>query len=368
MVALERAGYLKHWVQQNHDGLPQKAGYPQEKINEIHGAWFDPSNPVVQFSGSLRSDLFQWMIDWEKKADLCFCLGTSLSGMNADRMANTPAKKSLKDKALGTVLINLQQTPLDSMSAIRIWAKLDDAFQILVKKLSIQVNPIVPTLPPGDVYTIPYDEKGKKDSSCKMTLDLRDGAEIKIIAPGSMNEGSLGEIRGKRDGNYSVHLNEKGKLLSRLMGLWWVDAALRGAIDQLPLVNKNPKVVRAPTVTETVTKVLKDFTLGSEKESDYVNIVQSHELIDQTKNLHKWGLELGPNAEDVVQEVVYSLHPTFKPSVIKATEAPFAIERTGWGTFPVGVTLVLKDGQKIDAEHSLTFKKSLKVTKVPVPK
>lgn len=42
LVALSRAGYLKHWVQQNHDGLPQKAGYPQEHINEIHGAWFDP--------------------------------------------------------------------------------------------------------------------------------------------------------------------------------------------------------------------------------------------------------------------------------------------------------------------------------------
>ena len=35
------------WVQQNHDGLPQKAGFPQEHLNEIHGAWYDPSNPVV---------------------------------------------------------------------------------------------------------------------------------------------------------------------------------------------------------------------------------------------------------------------------------------------------------------------------------
>jgi hypothetical protein len=49
--------------------LPQKSGFPQEKINEIHGAWYDPSNPVVQFSGSLRGDLFNWMIDMEK---VCF--------------------------------------------------------------------------------------------------------------------------------------------------------------------------------------------------------------------------------------------------------------------------------------------------------
>ena len=46
--------------------LPQKSGFPQEKINEIHGAWYDPSNPVVPFSGSLRGDLFNWMIEIEK--------------------------------------------------------------------------------------------------------------------------------------------------------------------------------------------------------------------------------------------------------------------------------------------------------------
>ena len=37
--ALAKAGLLHGWVQQNHDGLPQKAGFPQENINEIHGSW-----------------------------------------------------------------------------------------------------------------------------------------------------------------------------------------------------------------------------------------------------------------------------------------------------------------------------------------
>ena len=35
--ALSKAGLLHGWVQQNHDGLPQKGGFPQENINEIHG-------------------------------------------------------------------------------------------------------------------------------------------------------------------------------------------------------------------------------------------------------------------------------------------------------------------------------------------
>lgn len=61
-------------------------GYPQDGLNEIHGAWYDPSNPVVQMSGNLRGDLFEWLREWEERADLVLVLGTSLSGMNADRM------------------------------------------------------------------------------------------------------------------------------------------------------------------------------------------------------------------------------------------------------------------------------------------
>jgi hypothetical protein len=37
-------------------------------------------------SGNLRGDLFEWLREWEERADLVLVLGTSLSGMNADRM------------------------------------------------------------------------------------------------------------------------------------------------------------------------------------------------------------------------------------------------------------------------------------------
>lgn len=80
LVQLFKEGYLKYWIQQNHDGLPQKAGFPQEFINEIHGAWYDPSNPVIQMSGSLRNDYFNDLLEWEKTTDLCLAIGTSLAG------------------------------------------------------------------------------------------------------------------------------------------------------------------------------------------------------------------------------------------------------------------------------------------------
>ena len=88
LTGIFEAGYLKYWVQQNHDGLPQKAGFPQEFINEIHGAWYDPSNPVVQMSGALREDFFTELMKWEESADLCLAVGTSLAGniLNIDEM------------------------------------------------------------------------------------------------------------------------------------------------------------------------------------------------------------------------------------------------------------------------------------------
>ena len=53
LAALHKAGHLHRLIQQNHDGLPQKAGLPQQALNEIHGACHAPDNPVVPMSGSL---------------------------------------------------------------------------------------------------------------------------------------------------------------------------------------------------------------------------------------------------------------------------------------------------------------------------
>jgi hypothetical protein len=117
--ALAKAGYVHSWIQQNHDGLPQKAGFPQQSINEIHGSWYDPSNPVVLYSGSLKQEQYPWMVDEANKADLVLVLGTSLGGLNADQVALKTAARSRKNKhydsggALGAVMINLQQTEHD---------------------------------------------------------------------------------------------------------------------------------------------------------------------------------------------------------------------------------------------------------------
>ena len=247
LVSLERAGYLHHYIQQNHDGLPQKAGFPQEKINEIHGAWYDPSNPVVKFSGNLRDDLYEWMERMEKKIDLCLCLGTSLSGMNADRVATTPAKRMARgDKGiLGTIIINLQQTHLDNKCAVRVWAKLDDVFLMIAKKLDLDLTidntPVVPSKYKNK-FVVPYNEDGILDTSSSMVWNLKIGEKIRICVKGASNENCDGEIVSQdSEGNFSVQVNQKPIPKRYKLGRWWILSALEGKVPHLPFVNIDPE-------------------------------------------------------------------------------------------------------------------------------
>eukprot|EP00301_Raphidiophrys_heterophryoidea_P023579 c7415_g1_i1.p1 GENE.c7415_g1_i1~~c7415_g1_i1.p1 ORF type:complete len:348 (+),score=84.25 c7415_g1_i1:886-1929(+) len=247
----KQKGVLKHWIQQNHDGLPQKAGFPQEHMNEIHGGWFDPSNPVVPMSGTLRDDLMSDLVEWEEKTDLCLALGSSLCGMNADRMAVTPAKKALKKKgnSLGTVIVSIQCTQYDNISQLRIFATIDDVMSKLAHELAIAMpSREVPfsltyaNIPAHELKSclftnLPYDEKGKLSRTKRQTLDLRLGTNLKIVNQPSWDlerSAAIASVSGRaNDGHIKIVVGGFG----RLFGLWWIDAAKAGKIPYIPVVN-----------------------------------------------------------------------------------------------------------------------------------
>jgi len=274
-VALYRAKLLRHWVQQNHDGLPQKAGFPQHELNEIHGAWFDPSNPVVPMSGSLRGDLMEWLEEWEEKADLTLALGSSLCGMNADRMVTSIAERAAEGKALGTVIISLQRTQHDDSSALRIFAKIDVVMNMLAKHMQLTVDPhdtpCVIDIPKAAIvqpciYRVPYDPvTGKKTSNgVTMNWDLRNRAKIILThGPGAGFEGEIHSSAGQ--GHYLQAASVDGKLCAKPLpnivavfpciregdikhgnkkymcnyafGNWWIECATKGQFPRLPFVN-----------------------------------------------------------------------------------------------------------------------------------
>ena len=260
LAKLCRRGIVKKWVQQNHDGLPQKAGVPQHLINEIHGAWFDVSNPVVKMDGDLRTDLFEDLLAWEETTDLVLSLGTSMCGMNADRVFTTVAKKAKSGliEVLGGVIISLQQTQYDDISAIRIFGKIDDVMSLLSQKLDLGVSvderdtySVPKSLDSAkvedDVFLIPYDQEGRllpeekrKDKSYMTTLDLRTGSAYKVTQ--GPYKGDKGSIIGKNiQGHYRLVTEHKfgKKGLTRpwesVLGSWWIEAAVRGAVSILPI-------------------------------------------------------------------------------------------------------------------------------------
>jgi len=321
--ALARQGLIHGWVQQNHDGLPQKAGFPQESINEIHGSWYDPSNPVVLYSGTLKSDAYPRMKNDAATADLVIVVGTSLGGLNADQVATKPAERSQKNApwhrrgtggALGTVIINLQQTEKDGLATLRLFGTTDSILSRVCVKLGVghvtkcrcgsrfckendgymysnrircpeehAWDLLLPgedgTLHPPEAATfheepvvvVPYDENGKRSATKRMVLDFRDGAAVKITdghniqgagQPAYLHIGAKkpytrpqpyggqtmqpgpghGIVRRRLKGHSAYELQIEG--VSMELGVWWLDAAKRGKLEQLPVVNIDPVMER----------------------------------------------------------------------------------------------------------------------------
>jgi len=148
---------------------------------------------VVKYNGHLRDDEFEWMEDCANTADLVIVLGTSLGGLNADKVAKQAAERSLRGKSLGTVCINLQQTPEDGKMSLRIFGKSDDVLaevcksfkQDLATNLGLEDGKL--SLKPqqwiaDNRILVPYDAEGHRieGSTPWMWLDLSPGKEIKI--------------------------------------------------------------------------------------------------------------------------------------------------------------------------------------------
>ena len=266
LAHMARVGYIDSWVQQNHDGLPQKAGYPQENINEIHGSWFNPGNPVVKYSGSLHDRTWPWMMEAAETADLVIVIGTSLSGLSADCVATKTAERSRYGASLGTVCINLQQTAVDGDMSLRLFGKSDDVLRKLAHKLGLgSVPTTVPSYSSERAVPVPYDKDGIRlppgSKEPKMYLDFSDGAKIKL-APGHNIQGARQpcymHIGAKMKTKYRGVMREPGDGTGRVarrelysyvllinyaqmhLGVWWLDAAKRGALEAIPVVNLYP--------------------------------------------------------------------------------------------------------------------------------
>jgi NAD-dependent SIR2 family protein deacetylase len=322
LTAMHRDGHLDYWVQQNHDGLPQKAGFPQHAINEIHGAWYDPSNPVVAMNGNLRNDLFSDLLQCERKIDFCLVLGTSLCGMNSDRIVTAAANSFTKSQGKtqekscgGAVIVGLQATKMDHVASVRIFATIDTMMRLLAEKLkmtgdflqeeagtlkseekslgeaSLELKPC-PSPRSGDLFNLPYDSRsGKRNSGGELSpFDFRANAFIKIN--GGPHDGAPGFVSGiNRDGHFKMTFflslewkscgnadtqlagsEDRGSFESKMarkphpfncvLGRWWIDAAKNESVSVMPVTNLSQSNVADAKEIAATKAIMKKLSLG----------------------------------------------------------------------------------------------------------
>ncbi|GKT40470.1 NAD-dependent protein deacetylase SRT1 [Colletotrichum spaethianum] len=180
LVELQNQGILKYLVSQNCDGLHRKSGILPDRISELHGnsnreyckdcgkeylrATYEKTvhdhrtgrkcavcagvllDTIVNFGEYLPTEPLQLARDHAKKADLCLALGSSLTVPPACTIPESMGKKkrSRANPDGGRLVVcNLQSTPLDHLSELRLWAETDDLMVRVMTKLGLEIPEFV---------------------------------------------------------------------------------------------------------------------------------------------------------------------------------------------------------------------------------
>merc|ERR1719204_1588657 len=217
-------------------------------------------------SGITRRDIYSRMSSAIATADLVLVLGTSLSGLTADQVAVSAARRSREGRSLGTVVINLQQTPRDGEATLRMFANTDPTFEALLALLGLKMVE-ESTGRPENIAVVPYNRDGKRSERVRMVVNLNKGTEIRLH-PDHNCQGSrqpkLLHVYGRSGGFEPFQVvcrppgpgngtvEEYDPVLSGweitiegvtlLLGGWWLEAAKRGGPDTLPVINLSPEV------------------------------------------------------------------------------------------------------------------------------
>ena len=271
LAALVRCGLVQEWLTTNYDGLAQKAGCPQEKVAELHGSWFDPSNPILGRRGTIQKDLALRLEEAAETADLVLVMGSSLSGGPSLCAASRPAQRSLEGCCLGSIVVNLQATPLDGQATVRVFADTDTLMQRLVTTMNLTLEPPKVTSKIKSKAKVPYDSSGEPTSSEMTELCLHPGSGVRLSPQHncqSAGQPSRAHIGGgelvREGGRVTRRAIGEGRVVrycatqrawelevegvKMLLGYWWLEAAVRGALPFLPIINIGIKPARFQTI------------------------------------------------------------------------------------------------------------------------
>jgi hypothetical protein len=167
------------------------------------------------------------------------------------------AKRSFDGEAIGSIIISPQRTSKDDKASIRIFAKADEVMAALGKQLGLRSGSLGPR--PGirrsaDFFTkerrvlVPYDRNGVRSTSVQTWWDLSEGARVRLgpnhnidgahqPTDKGIDEQTVGIVMGRDERTCSIHISIGST--TKKLGLWWLETAMRGGVETLPIVNVN---------------------------------------------------------------------------------------------------------------------------------
>ncbi|KAI0133755.1 DHS-like NAD/FAD-binding domain-containing protein [Xylariales sp. AK1849] len=174
LVELQNRGILKYLVSQNCDGLHRKSGMLPDRISELHGnsnrecckdcgkeyirdfravSTYEKSihdhrtgrkcarcggalhDSIINFGEPLPAEAFERASNNAQKADLCLVLGSSLTVTPANEIPEIVGQRGRAKLAI----CNLQETPLDGLSSLRVHTSADDLMTCVMAKLKTRI-------------------------------------------------------------------------------------------------------------------------------------------------------------------------------------------------------------------------------------
>merc|ERR1711924_326143 len=159
-------------------------------------------------------------------ADLVIVVGTSLGGLNADRVAVECAKRSRTNRpygkggALGTVIINLQQTVQDGKASLRMFGTTDCVLTQVLVEMGLAKIKSCGVHHSGNITRVKLTE-GHNVQGAKQPQYMHIGAGKPykhrgvVMQPGPGTGTVVGEIQG----HSAYQLQIEGARMK--LGVWW---------------------------------------------------------------------------------------------------------------------------------------------------
>ncbi|KAI3318989.1 NAD-dependent deacetylase sirtuin-7 [Xylariaceae sp. AK1471] len=178
LVELQNQGILTYLISQNCDGLHRRSGISPNRISELHGnsnreycedcgkeyirdfravSTYEKSihdhrtgrkcavcggallDTIINFGEYLDEEPLRLAREHADKADLCLVLGSSLTVPPSNEVPETVGRR----RGAKLAICNLQSTPIDGLSDIRIFAKADDLMTRVMAKLGLPISSFI---------------------------------------------------------------------------------------------------------------------------------------------------------------------------------------------------------------------------------